>query len=210
MENKQKNVVVPGEEIGVIEEYTPFGLTYEYDGRIRSMIVGKVKMDKNERSIEVIGRGLSATFPLENSIVDGVVESSGNAGGIVRIYSINGKLVSNDLTGVLRSHERQEDLYKLGDIVRARVISLTNKTIWLDISSPDTGVLKTRCSKCGGEVNLVPPNNVKCLNCGNLEKRKLIGFKLQPSSYRKLHNQGKKFKMFRRNARFNGVRRRSR
>src|SRR5579875_2843360 len=119
MGNKQKNVVVPGEEIGVIEEFTPLGLTYERDGRIRSMIVGEVKTNKNERSIEVIGKGLNAIFPLEHSVVEGIVE----------IYSINGKPVSSDLTGVLRSHERQDDLYKLGDLVRARVTSLTNRTI---------------------------------------------------------------------------------
>jgi exosome complex RNA-binding protein Csl4 len=207
MENKQKNVVVPGEEIGVIEEFTPLGLTYERDGRIRSMIVGEVKTNKNERSIEVTGKGLNAIFPLEYSVVEGVVESSSSVGGIVRIYSINGKPVSSDLTGVLRSHERQDDLYKLGDVVRARVTSLTNRTIWLDISSPDTGVLKTRCSKCGGEVKSFPPNNIKCLNCGNSERRKLIGFKIESDSYRKIRNRNDKFKMLTRNTRYKKARR---
>ncbi|MEM0116930.1 MAG: exosome complex RNA-binding protein Csl4 [Conexivisphaerales archaeon] len=179
MKDKSHKVVVPGEEIGVIEEFTPLGLTYESDGRIRSMIVGEVNTNKSERSIEVLGKGLSSPFPLEGYVVEGIVESSSNAGGIVRVYSVNGRLVSSDLTGIIRSHERQEDLYRVGDVIRAKVISLNNRTVWLDISDFQSGVLKTRCSKCGGEVSILPPNNVKCSLCGNIERRKLIGFALQ-------------------------------
>lgn len=199
MKSDPEKIVTPGEKIGVIEEYTPLGSTYVDDGSIRSLALGKVVTNRAERSIEVLGRGLSSPFPVQNSIVEGVVENTSNAGGIVRIYSIDGKMVSSNLTGVLRSHERQEDLYKMGDVVRAKVISLNNNTIWLSINDHDTGVLKTRCSKCGGETKPRPPNNVECINCGNMEKRKLVGFSVQyESRFRSIYRHSRLVKGFKR------------
>lgn len=195
----KKRFVVPGEEIGVVEEFSPSGLTYEYDGKIRSLILGEVHVDKSERLIEVSGKGLSSPFPAEGSSIEGIVESMTNVGGLVRIYSINGKNVSSELTGIIHMHNKGTDApYKLGDVVRATVTSLSNNTIWLTMENEQDGVLRTFCSKCGAEVVQIPPDKVSCTLCGNTEKRKLVGYELtvdREFSYRR-EDRGKPHRRF--------------
>jgi exosome complex component CSL4 len=177
--DEKKNLVVPGERLGVIEEFTPSGLTYEDRGQIRSLILGQAAVNKAERSVEVSGHGLSSPFPLEGSVVEGIVENMTGAGGLVRIYTVNGEEVSTNLTGVLRSRDRQGNSYKLGDVVRAVVTSLGNNNIWLSIDDDRAGILRTFCSICGGNVTIIPPDKVSCMVCGNIERRKLVGFRRQ-------------------------------
>jgi exosome complex component CSL4 len=177
MTKEKKNYVVPGERIGVIEEFSPNGPTYEEKGEIRSLVLGEVEVNKSERSVSVNSRGLGSPFPMPGDYVQGTVESLTSAGGLVRIYMINDKDVSSDITGVLRSRDRRgTSYYKLGDVVRCVVSSLSNNTIWLDMEDRDSGVIRTFCSNCGGEVVQEPPDKVRCQICDNVESRKLIGY----------------------------------
>ncbi len=177
MVKEERSFAAPGDRVGVIEEFSPTGLTYEENGEIRSMVLGEIQVDKGERTVSVKGRGLGSPFPMPGDYVQGTVESLTSAGGLVRIYMVNDREVSSDITGILRSHDRRgTSYYKLGDVVRCLVSSLANNTVWLDMEDKDSGIIRTFCSNCGGNVDLMPPDKVQCQVCGNVESRKLAGY----------------------------------
>jgi exosome complex component CSL4 len=53
-----------------------------------------------------------------------------------------------------------------------KIISHLNGAIHATISEPELGVLFTQCNKCGGKVVQIG-SNVKCVDCGYIEERKL-------------------------------------
>ena len=60
---------------------------------------------------------------------------------------------------------------KLGDIVRAKVVSKLNAIIQLSIGEPHLGVIATLCSNCGTPLSR-GDGRARCINCGNVEERK--------------------------------------
>jgi exosome complex component CSL4 len=52
------------------------------------------------------------------------------------------------------------------------VFSLLNSTIHITIDEREFGVLYALCFNCGGDTVRVN-NNIKCIECGTLEERKL-------------------------------------
>jgi len=61
---------------------------------------------------------------------------------------------------------------KLGDIVRCGVHSLMNGMIHLSLNDDHAGVIYALCSNCGKPL-LRAGSRVKCVECGNVEERKL-------------------------------------
>ncbi|MEM3185846.1 MAG: exosome complex RNA-binding protein Csl4 [Conexivisphaerales archaeon] len=169
--------VVPGEKVGVIEEFSPSGLTYEKDGEIRSLVLGEAMYDKANRIISVKSVGLKSKIPKVGDIIEGVVEAITYSGPVVRIYSVNGREVSNDLSGSMRTRDIIGNPVRLGDVVRCVVTENINNTLWLAMNSQELGVLHTLCTICGANVTPLPPDKVKCTKCGFVDSRKMVGFK---------------------------------
>ena len=61
---------------------------------------------------------------------------------------------------------------RLGDVVRCRVFSLLNGIIHLSIDDDKTGVIFALCGNCGRPLQK-GGNRAKCVECGNVEERKL-------------------------------------
>ena len=71
-----------------------------------------------------------------------------------------------------RGDRRGRTIFRVGDILRGRVVSLLNSTIHITIEEKEFGVIYATCFNCGGDT--VPVNkNVKCIECGVVEERKL-------------------------------------
>ena len=60
---------------------------------------------------------------------------------------------------------------KLGDVVRAKVISTMNAMIHLSIGEPHLGVIASLCSVCGRPLVMMD-GRAHCNYCGNVEDRK--------------------------------------
>ena len=71
----------------------------------------------------------------------------------------------------LRYVELMFDVYRPGDVVRARVISDKNRVYHLSTKDKNLGVVYAFCSRCG--YALEPKgHDLFCLRCGKTEKRK--------------------------------------
>lgn len=171
--------VVPGERLGVIEEFTPGSGTYVEEGIIHSEITGCTLLDMLNKQVSVFPLVQTATVPQVGSIVTGLVLEVRNKQAVLRIFQIGEKMLSGFFTGMLHISgssrgyvDNMYDVCKAGDIMKAKVISTKNRTFFLSTAERDLGVVYALCSICG---NVLQPANrgMGCSKCGNRERRKL-------------------------------------
>jgi exosome complex component CSL4 len=178
VEQKTGQLVLPGERLGVIEEFVPDAGTFVKDGVIYSKVVGRALLDLATRRVSVHQVGRQALIPKVGSIVMGQVAGGQSDSVSVRIFQIGDKQISNVFVGVLhvsdaniRYVDSMHDVCKAGDIVRARVISDKNQVYHLSTKDRDLGVVYAFCSNCGG--TLEPRRQgMHCPKCGRIEERK--------------------------------------
>ncbi|MCC6012941.1 MAG: exosome complex RNA-binding protein Csl4 [Candidatus Verstraetearchaeota archaeon] len=154
-------IVVPGEEIGVEEEYIPGKGVYVDKGKIFSLNLGNLIVDEKEKKIcvEPISRLI---IPERGDIIEGMItgfvkddfatveimriRNKGDLkrpmSGILHISQISGRTISSIF-----------DLIGIGDWILAKVL-----TSWppyqLSIIEKDFGVIYATCPKCGYELIL--------------------------------------------------------
>lgn len=177
-EQKTGQIVVPGERLGVIEEFIPDAGTYVNDGVIYSKVVGRTLVDLVQKRVSVHELAQGAKIPKVGSTVMGQVSSSQSETAGVRIFEVSNKKISNAFAGILHVSDVQMqyvdsmfDICKPGDIIRAKVISTKNRTYHLSTKDKDLGVIYAFCSSCGG---LLEPRRqgMHCPKCGRIERRK--------------------------------------
>jgi exosome complex component CSL4 len=176
---KSGHLVLPGERLGVIEEFIPNSGTYVKDGVIYSKIVGRALMDLLSKRVSVYPLISGATVPTISSTIIGQVGHAQSDNVLVRIFMLGSKKLSGVFTGVLHVSDVREryvesmiEVCKPGDIIRAKVISDKNQVYHLSTNDKSLGVLYAFCSRCA---NLLEPkrHEMQCPKCGNIEKRKL-------------------------------------
>ena len=178
--SKQKTgqFVLPGERLGVIEEFIPDAGTYVKDGVIYSRVVGRALVDFLNKRVSVFPVVEGATVPKVGNIVVGQVSNSQSENAGVRIFKVGDKMISGIFSGVLHIADVQPryvdsmfDVCKPGDIMRAEVISEKNQTYHLSTKDKNLGVVYAFCSYCGHLLES-KRHDMMCPRCGNIEKRK--------------------------------------
>ena len=175
---KSSQFVLPGERLGVIEEFIPDAGTYVKDGVIYSKVVGRALLDLLNKRVSVYSLVHEARVPKVGSIVLGQVSNVQTQNAGVRIFKIDKKQLSGFFTGVLhisdvqlRYVESMFNVCKPGDIIRAKVISEKNKVYHLSTKDKNLGVVYAFCSRCGYMLEL-KRQGMHCPRCGKIEKRK--------------------------------------
>ena len=174
---KEKNgkLVIPGETVSVIEEFMPGPGTYVDGGRVKAECVGRLRLDLKERRISV--RPLvRLRVPQVGRIVVGQVVSMDDKYAMIRFPS--GKF-TGFFTGVLnismvsrRFVRSMFDVCRIGDIVRAEIVSLANGFCHLSIIGRNLGVIYANCTQCG-ELLELKGGSLYCPRCMRVEKRKV-------------------------------------
>jgi len=177
-ERKNNQFVVPGERLGVIEEFTPDPETYVKEGIIYSKVIGRALLDLSNKRVSVHPLVHRARVPKVGSIVTGQVSTIQTENASARIFEIDNKQLSGSFTGVLHISDVQlsyvESMFnvcKPGDIIRAKVISEKNQVYHLSTKDKNLGVVYAFCSRCGYALES-KRQTMYCPRCGKLEKRK--------------------------------------
>jgi exosome complex component CSL4 len=171
--------VVPGEKLGVIEEFIPNSGTYVEEGSIHSKSVGFMLMDFANKKVSVYPAALNLNIPKVGNIVIGDTTIVQSSQAVIRINKIGAKNVSGRFSGMIhvsdvsfRYTENTFDAFKVGDLVRAKVISDKNNVYHLSTKEDNLGVLYAYCSLCGAALSL-SQRQLRCDECGHIERRKL-------------------------------------
>jgi len=177
-ERKSGQFVLPGERLGVIEEFIPDPGTYVKDGIIYSRIIGRALLDLSNKRVSVYPIIHGALIPEVGSIVLGQVSNVQTENAIVRIFKVGDKQISGSFTGVLHVSDVQPtyvesmfDVCKPSDVIRAKVISDKNHIYHLSTDDKNLGVIYAFCSQCGSTLEL-KRHAPFCPRCGKIEKRK--------------------------------------
>lgn len=172
-------LVVPGEKLGVVEEFDPGKGTVEVDGIVYSAQTGTAALDPKRHVVTVKPVAGPPVVPEEGSSITGIVEKVQEKMAIINIIVVDGKKMQLPFTGMLHisnSSPRFErvmgEVCKPNDIIKAKVIDTSQRIPKLTTIGRDLGVIKAYCSRCGGEL-VLSGRILRCSNCRNVERRRL-------------------------------------
>jgi exosome complex component CSL4 len=181
LKSEQRNgtMVVPGERLGVIEEFIPDAGTYVRDGVIYSKIVGRALLDMLNRRVSVYPLLEGGNVPKVGTTVVGIVGNAQSDNVLVKITQVGKKKKqTGNFGGILhvsdvsdRYIDQMSDACKPGDVVRAKVISEKNQVYHLNTAEKNLGVIYASCSVCGSLLEQ-RQHDMHCTKCGNVEHRK--------------------------------------
>ncbi|ASJ06826.1 exosome complex RNA-binding protein Csl4 [Thermococcus pacificus] len=180
---KTGDLVLPGDYLGVIEEYFPGDGVKEENGELYAVRAGKVVIDPDRMEISV--EPVTDTPPLPkvgDVVIARVIEVKPQA-AIVQIVKIEGRnndreIATSKLAGIHISQARNgyvdnlANEFRIGDIVRARVIATEKSPIQLSTKDPDLGVIYALCTRCRTPL-VRRGDKLICPRCGHVETRKL-------------------------------------
>ncbi|WP_010477947.1 exosome complex RNA-binding protein Csl4 [Thermococcus zilligii] len=179
---KEGDLVLPGDHLGVIEEYLPGEGVKEENGELIATRAGRVRIDQEKMEIYVEPVTDTPPLPKVGDIVLAQVIDVKPPAVIVNLLRIEGEsrreIATSKMAGIHVSSIKNgfvEDLsseFKIGDIVRARVISNEKSPIQLTTIDPDLGVVYAFCSRCRTPL-IRRGDKLICPKCGNIETRKL-------------------------------------
>ena len=171
--------VLPGDRLGVVEEFLPGLGTYEDGGTIYANFTGTARIDNKNKRVTVTPTTRVPELPKEGTTVMTSVTHTQEKIATMSIWKIDGKSLQNPFTAILhisssspRYERNMSDVCKTGDILRARVIDMTNRIPQLTTAGRGLGVVKAFCSMCGGVLNF-ENRKLQCVSCGNIERRRL-------------------------------------
>jgi len=171
--------VLPGDRLGVVEEFLPGVGTYEDEGTVYANFTGTAKIDNKNKRVTVTPTTRVPELPKEGSTVIASVIHTQEKMATVNIWKIDDNALQNPFTAILhisssspRYERSMSDVCKAGDILRARVIDMTNRIPQLTTAGRGLGVVKAFCSKCGGVLDFAT-RKLQCVSCGNIERRRL-------------------------------------
>jgi exosome complex component CSL4 len=170
----KENTTLPGDKVASTEEFEPADGTYESNGVVRSSRIGKTVFDLKKRTVKIDHKAKSALLPKVGDLVVGFVNMvPGNMVSMKILYINDAKSDANfEAISLMKGGRgRRGVMFRMGDVVRAKVVSLLNANIHVTFHDSNLGVLYTACHSCGNNVVKVD-GMVKCIECGATEERK--------------------------------------
>ena len=172
---------LPGDSIALIEEFEAGKNVYVLDGTLRSTAIG-ARIYDFKKHVARTDKLNPQAIPKIGDITIGFIEMLFGSMMSMKILYINDKKSSSGFSAIasvrVGSSGRERDrrgrsIFRVGDIIRGRVISLLNSSIHIAIDDKEFGVLYALCSSCSGDTVRIHGNGIKCVECGASEDRKL-------------------------------------
>ena len=126
MKAKSGDFVLPGDILGVTEEFVPAEWTYEEEGKIKSLVVGTVSIDDKNKEISIVPKtGTPPALELGKVVVGEVSEVRGQRASVKidKIKENDRNLVTGFMGGIHISQAQKGYLSKLTEAFRNRRFS---------------------------------------------------------------------------------------
>jgi len=178
-----EELLYPGDFIANAEEFLPGDGTYLDNGNIYSAEVGVVQKDLEKRVVSVENRtGKLPLLQRRGLEVIGVIARASEKAAFVDLLPVEeGKRryipieastvlrVSNIRHGFVKS---LKDEFKVGDIVRVRILEADPQNVIVSTDGPNLGVIKAFCEKCRFPLDK-DERGLICPQCGWKDHRHL-------------------------------------
>ncbi|MCL6088801.1 MAG: exosome complex RNA-binding protein Csl4 [Candidatus Marsarchaeota archaeon] len=185
--SESKRFVRPGEEVGTEEEFEAGTGTLNEDGRILASIPGT--LGGRERRLDVIGHPALTPFAKGTWVV-GRIENIAEpvALAVVGAEELAGQRAPKSSAYVVlhasyikRGYVKKvRDEYRIGDIIRARIVELKNGEFHISTDDPHAGCLIAFCPACREPMEKRPAG-LQCPACERRDNRKLADdYKVMP------------------------------
>ena len=158
MTDDKKKVAVPGERLGVEEEYVPGNNVFVEEGQLYSKAYGALEVDNKSKKMSV-SEANRVAVPEVGDIVEGVVVGMKEDSASVTIVAIRGKKpLSGNFSGVLHVSQAAKsyvnslfDAVNLNDRILAKVL-ISWSPYQLSTADDELGVIYSTCTRCGTEL----------------------------------------------------------
>ena len=177
----KKEFVIPGDYIGVAEEFLPGNGAYEENGKIYATLVGNLELDMSRRSASVISKTNVVPQVKEGDIVYGEVVSVKPQMVYVDLLALEGyagkKLSANTKARIYVSQTDKKYVktisteFRNGDVVRARVVDTQGDAVRLSTAEDNLGVIRAVCGVCKKTLQM-KEGKLECDYCSSKETRK--------------------------------------
>jgi exosome complex component CSL4 len=176
----EEHFVLPGDVVGITEEFKGGEGTYTVRGDIVSSLTGTVQI--NKRKMEMSVKPSSGIPPVvkKGDTVVGMIINVRDSMVLIKIAAIKGYgerevndpgIAAIHISNIRDSYVKNiGDEFGLGDVVKAKVIDIENMR--LSTAENELGVISAMCPKCG-TVMQTDEKRLKCPACDNVEKRNL-------------------------------------
>ncbi len=172
----KSKIFMPGEVITTEEEYSAGKNTFLEFGKVKASSFGEAKFDDNSREVSIEGKEIK---PLENGdIVFGRILMMKDSVAVVDIIKSENKRVMTITRGQIPAKfaakkfvTNIKDLFKIGDYIKARVVSANDLAVDLATNETGLGVITAYCSNCKKELKSSNDKMI-CFACGHSEGRK--------------------------------------
>ena len=171
--------VIPGTEVGIEEEFESGTGTANEEGRILAAVAGP--LSEKDRRLQVEGKpALTSLTP--GSWVVGRIDNISEpvALAVVQAEEIAGQRAPQTsaycvlhASYIKRGYVKKvRDEYRIGDIIRAKIVELKNGEFHISTDDPHAGCLVAFCSTCRQPMQKKPAG-LQCPGCERRENRKL-------------------------------------
>lgn len=167
-------LVLPGQFLATREEFEPGEYVVEEEGNIYATTLGTLKEDLERRRISV--RPLKKWKVKVGDVIIGDVKAIFPSFVVITLprgkyFKIGDAIlhISQVKRGFVKDLRRE---FKVGDIVRAKVIKVDRLAVYLSTVGEEFGIIQAFCARCRGPMEY--KNNVLyCAKCKLSELRKI-------------------------------------
>ncbi len=174
--------VIPGDVLGVEEEFIPGDNAFVDSGVVYSSATGIVNFDNKARKVFVNPTSNLPPYPEKGDTVIGMVSYMRGQFTKMDIISIEGEnkreIPSAPQGAVHISQTRNKYVknltsqFQVGDIVRAKVVNTKRDPMILSTVGQEFGVILAKCQECRNPM-VARGKRVYCEECDRNEKRKV-------------------------------------
>ena len=183
MKVKDGDFVMPGDVLGIIEQFLPGEGTYDNEGYIKSSILGNVQINSKMKTISVMPKsGKPALLEVGDTVYGQITDVKAQRVNVnidrlknttrpLALPYIGAIHISQVKEGYL---DKLTDAFRIGDIIEATVVKITGYYFDLRTIDRECGVLKAMCTRCRGYMQTTEKENeLQCKRCSKKEKREV-------------------------------------
>ncbi|MCL2686907.1 MAG: exosome complex RNA-binding protein Csl4 [Methanobrevibacter sp.] len=183
MKVKSGDFVMPGDVLGVSEQFLPDKWAYDDGGYIKAAVIGTVDISSSNKKISIIpSSGKPAVLNIGDIVYGEITDVRGQR-AMINVQKMKGEdrrlalpyMAAIHISQVKKGYlEKLTDAFRIGDVIEAKVSKIMGDNLDLNTADRENGVVKAMCTRC--RAYMIPSkrnDEVYCEVCDRKERRKL-------------------------------------